>query len=292
MYIVTGATGQTGSIVAKTLLEKGVPVRVIVRSEEKGKPWKDLGAEIAVADVRDAEALKKAVKGGTVLYLMNPPDYQSDDPIVEGAKVIKAFQAAIENSTLEKIVVLSAVAAHLPSGTGPIVSLHRLEEAFKNSRIPVTFVRPVHFMENWNSTLDAVKSDGVLPSMHLPLDAKFPQIATEEVGRVVAESMLEKTEGIEVKELAGIGYSPNDVAEAFSQVLGKPVVAVPVPEDQWLEILGTFGSPRNAEILSELFSASNAGFLTFETDSPIKSRVTIDDYARGVLEKADAKGSN
>ena len=292
MYIVTGATGQTGSVVAKTLLEKGVPVRVIVRSEEKGKPWKDLGAEVAIADVRDTDALTAALEGGTVLYLMNPPDYQSEDLIVAGAKVIDAFQKAIENSTLEKIVILSSVAAHLPSGTGPIVSLHRLEDAFNNSPIPVTFVRPVSFMENWNTVLEAVKTEGVLPSMHLPLDAKFPQIATEEIGRVIAASMLEKTEGIEIKELSGIEYSPNDVAEAFAKVLGKPVSAVPVREDQWTEILRSFSSPRNAEIMSELFRASNAGDLVFETGNPIESKVTIDDYARGVLQMTAAKGTN
>ena len=68
MYIVSGATGQTGSVVARTLLEKDLPVRVIVRSEEKGKPWKDLGAEVAVADVQDAESLTKALEGGKALY--------------------------------------------------------------------------------------------------------------------------------------------------------------------------------------------------------------------------------
>jgi len=35
MFIVSGATGQTGSVVAKTLLEKALPVRVIVRNGRK-----------------------------------------------------------------------------------------------------------------------------------------------------------------------------------------------------------------------------------------------------------------
>ena len=48
MYIVSGANGQTGSVVAKTLLEKGLPVRVIVRSEEKGKSFKDSGARCGI----------------------------------------------------------------------------------------------------------------------------------------------------------------------------------------------------------------------------------------------------
>ncbi|MBC7901568.1 MAG: NmrA family NAD(P)-binding protein [Saprospiraceae bacterium] len=292
MNIVTGATGQTGSVVANTLLEKGLPVRVIVRSEEKGKPWKDRGAEVAIADVQDADALTGAFEGGKALYLMIPPNYQSEDLMAESDIAIKAFQIAIKNSSLEKLVVLSSIGAQLPSGTGPVVSLHRLEQALQDSEIPVTFLRPPSFMENWTPVLDTVRSEGVLPSFHLPLDEKIPQISTDEIGRIAAEEMQEYTEGIKVRELAGIFYSPNDVAESFSRVLGKPVTAVPVPEEQWLDILTTYSSPRNAEIMYELFEGMNSGRLTFETENPLQGTVTIDDYAGKALKVRAAHGSN
>ncbi|MEO1568758.1 MAG: NAD(P)H-binding protein, partial [Pseudomonadota bacterium] len=50
MFVISGATGKTGSVVAQTLLDQGQAVRVIVRSEEKGTPWKAKGAEVAVAE--------------------------------------------------------------------------------------------------------------------------------------------------------------------------------------------------------------------------------------------------
>ncbi len=283
MYIVTGATGQTGSVTAHTLLEKGLPVRVIVRSEEKGKSWKDLGAEVAVADVRDADALTKAFAGGKVLYLMNPPNEQSEDMFAETEKVIKAFQTAIENSSLEKLVTLSSVGAHLESGTGPIMTNRMVEQAFGNSDIPTTFVRAGSFMENWNSILDTVKSEGILPSLFQPLDKKFPQVATEDIGRVAAEAMLEDSEGVQIKELAGLPYSPNDVAEAFSKVLGREVQAVAVPEEQWMEILQTYASRRNAEAFYEMVQGVNSDSITFETENQIEGKVTIEDYASKVL---------
>lgn len=292
MYIVTGTTGQTGSVVAKTLLEKGLPIRVIVRSEEKGKPWRELGAEVAIADVQDADALTKAFEGGKVLYLMNPPNYQSEDMYAEARKAIAAFQTAIKNSTLEKLVVLSSIGAHLPSGTGPVVGLHLLEQALRNSGVPTTFLRPPSFMENWNSVLETVKTDGVLPSFHFPLDKRFPQIATEDIGRIAVESMQEKSEGVQIKELAGFAYSPNEVADAFSRVLGKPVTAVPVPEDQWLQILQAFASPRNAEIMQELFQSINAERIPFETGNQIEGNLTIDDYANSVLKLSAAQVSS
>ena len=52
------------------------------------------------------------------------------------------------------------------------------------------------------------------------LDRKIPQVAAADIGRVVVESMQEKTDGIEIKELAGFWISPEETAEAFGKVLG------------------------------------------------------------------------
>jgi uncharacterized protein YbjT (DUF2867 family) len=284
MFIVTGATGNTGSVVAKTLLDKGLPVRVVVRSEEKGKHWREQGAEVAIANLQDADVLTKALAGGKVLYLMNPPNEQAESAFEETEKNIAAANTAIENSSLEKLVVLSSEGAQHASGTGLILTNHRFEEAFKNARIPTTFVRAAYFMENWNSSLETVKNDGVLPSFVQPLDKQFWQVAAEDIGRVAAEAMLETSDGLQIKELAGFMVSSNDVAAAFSKVLGREIKAVAVPEEQWLDIFKTFSSPKNAEGYVEMTRAMNADLATFETDDLIKGTVTVEDYARKVLQ--------
>ncbi len=283
MYIVSGATGQTGSIVARTLLEKNLPVRAIVRSEEKGKSLKDAGAEVAVADLRDANDLTEALAGGKVLYLMMPPNEQCDDMFAETEKIIKAYQTAIERSTLEKLVVLSSVGAHLPSGTGAIVTNYLVEQAFLKSSVATTFLRAAYFMENWNSVLDSVKSDAVLPSVLQPLDKKIPQISVEEIGRAATAEMLEDSRDVQIKELAGLPYSPNDIAAAFSAVLGKEVTAVAVPQNQWLGIMQTFASPRNAAAYYEMTASVNSGFVTFGTENQIEGTVTVEEYVKKTL---------
>lgn len=202
---------------------------------------------------------------------------------VETEKVIRAFQTAIEYSSLEKLVALSSVGAHLSSGTGPIVTNHLIEQALESSNMPTTFVRAAYFMENWNAVLETVKSEGILPSFLQPLDRKIPQIATEDIGRVVAEAMTDDSEGVQIKELAGFPYSPNDVAAAFSKVLGREIQAVAIPEEQWLEIMKTFSSPKNAEAYVDMTQAVNSGFITFETKNQIEGKVTIEDYAGKVL---------
>lgn len=283
MYIVSGATGHTGSVVAKMLLEKNLPVRVIVRSQEKGAEFEKLGAEVAVADLQNADTLTEAFKDGKVLYLMNPPAYQSEDQFAELEKVIEAVQTAIENSTLEKIVVLLSIGSQLSSGTGNILTTYKLEQALGNLEVPVTFIRAGSFMENWNSVLETAKTQGVLPSFFQPLDRKIPQVAAADIGRVAAEAMQEKTENKEIKELAGFWISPEETAEAVGKVLGKEVKAVPVPEGQWLDILEKHNSPKNAASVAEMFKGFNSGYIKFETGNQNAGKITVEDYAREAL---------
>ena len=78
MYVIVGATGHTGAVVAKTLLEQKLPVRVVVRDAPKGAEWKQRGAEVAVAALDDAKAVAEALRGAEGAYLMVPPNYTSN----------------------------------------------------------------------------------------------------------------------------------------------------------------------------------------------------------------------
>ena len=49
MFVITGATGNTGSVVAGTLLAQGKPVTVLVRDTRKAESWREKGAQVAVA---------------------------------------------------------------------------------------------------------------------------------------------------------------------------------------------------------------------------------------------------
>ncbi|SNX58327.1 nucleoside-diphosphate-sugar epimerase [Streptomyces sp. TLI_55] len=66
LTLVTGTTGQVGRRFVPRLLAQARPgerVRVLVRDATRGEPFAELGAEVVVGDLRDAEALGKAVAG-------------------------------------------------------------------------------------------------------------------------------------------------------------------------------------------------------------------------------------
>jgi dihydroflavonol-4-reductase len=66
LTLVTGTTGQVGRRFVPRLLAQTRPgerVRVVVRDAARGERFAELGAEVVVGDLRDDEALGKAVAG-------------------------------------------------------------------------------------------------------------------------------------------------------------------------------------------------------------------------------------
>ena len=63
--LVTGASGFVGWHVARTLLEKNIPVRALVRENSKVP---DLAVERCVGDLRDAASLRRAAQGCSTVF--------------------------------------------------------------------------------------------------------------------------------------------------------------------------------------------------------------------------------
>ena len=99
--LVTGATGKTGSAVAVQLIEKGWPVRAIVRTRDaRSRRIDRLGAETVVADLFDADQMLAAMQG-TIRAYYCPPFHPH---MIQSAAV---FAMAARESKLEAIVGLS-----------------------------------------------------------------------------------------------------------------------------------------------------------------------------------------
>lgn len=265
MFVVAGVTGNTGSIVARTLLQGGKRVRVIVRDAAKGEPWKAQGAEIAVASVDDVEAMSSALSGAEGAYLLNPPAPAASDFLGESRKRVDALAEAARKSRIPHVVFLSSIGAQLPSGTGPIVSVHHGEAKLSGAVPNTTFLRPAYFLDNWAGVIGAARSEGVLPTF-IALGQPVAQVSTQDIGRVAARSLLEGPRGRQVIELAGPeDYTPEAIAAALVKVLGREVKALPLPLEQVVPTLTSFGISGNvASLYRDLYEAIQRGHLVFE----------------------------
>src|SRR5512133_1900465 len=128
MYVMMGATGNTGSVVANTLLNKGQQVRAIGRNAERLRALTAKGAEACVADAGDSSALSKAFSGAKGVYVMIPPDMRSQDARAYEERIVESIADALERSRVEHAVLLSSVGADKSEKTGPVVGLHNFEQ--------------------------------------------------------------------------------------------------------------------------------------------------------------------
>jgi uncharacterized protein YbjT (DUF2867 family) len=269
MFVVLGATGNTGKVVAETLLAQKGAVRVVLHDAAKEEAWKPRGAEVAIADVEDGAALERAFKGAEGAYVLLPPSYSSSQVRVVNGRRAKTIANAIEAAGVGHIVVLSSVGAQQPDGTGPIVSIHEAEGTFSRTRAAVTFLRAAYFMENWGGSLNAV-GQGVLPTFLLA-DKAIPMVATRDIGLAGARLLVEGGSGKRVIELAGPReYSPRDVAAALGRIVGKPIVAQQEPEEGMAAaLMGTGMNAEWARLFQELTHGVNTGRVAWEGGRPL-----------------------
>src|ERR1700676_773462 len=104
MYVITGATGNTGSVTAEKLLARGEKVRVVGRNAKRLEGLAQKGAEAFVADVTDADAIEKAFSGAKAVYAMIPPNISAPDVRVYHAGGTDPQAVAIKKCVLPHVV--------------------------------------------------------------------------------------------------------------------------------------------------------------------------------------------
>lgn len=281
MYTIMGVTGQVGSEVARHLLAAGKPVRAVVRSAEKGESWASQGCDVAIADVDDLSALTQAFQNSTAVFVLLPPNFSPSEGFPETRKVIAHLHDALAAARPGKVVCLSTIGAQ---ATEPnlLNQLQRLEKSLSALDLPVTFLRPGWFMENCLWDVEPALQTGVIPSFLQPLDKPVPMIATADVGRVAAELLQEQWFGKRIVELEGEQHvTPNQIADTFSELLGKPVTMEVVPRETWHARFTSQGM-SNPVPRMQMLDGFNEGWIRFE-GLPRKGRVSLASVLEALL---------
>jgi uncharacterized protein YbjT (DUF2867 family) len=258
MFVVAGVTGHVGSVAAQELLSKGQKIKVIVRDPAKGSDWSKKGAEVAVGSLDDAGFLTTALKGASGFFTLLPPNYQLKSGFLAAQrKTADAIAAAVKNSGVPHVVLLSSVGADLAEGTGPIRGLHYLENALRATGAKVVAVRAGYFQENIAGSLTPARTAGIFPNMSPSADYPFPMIATHDIGLLVAHELLFPSAKSEVVDLQGPAYTIRQSAELLGKALGKSLQIADVPPEAHV---ATYRQAGMSQELAELFAEMVAGF--------------------------------
>jgi uncharacterized protein YbjT (DUF2867 family) len=263
MYVVLGATGHTGSIIAASLLLKGEKVRVVGRDASRLDRFVRKGAEAFTASVRDAGALTEAFTGARAAYLMLPPSMTSQDYRADQERASDAIAKAVKESGLRYAIHLSSFGAQAPAGTGPIAGLHSSEQKLNSiSGLNVLHLRAGYFMENNLAAIGMVHTLGIFGHALIP-DLKLPLIATRDIGDYAARRIVSLDfSGTQTRELLGErDLSINEATAILARGIGKPDLRyVQFPYEQVQQVLLQTGvPPKTAGQFIEMYKAMNEG---------------------------------
>ena len=241
MHIVLGGTGHIGSAVANALLKRREQVTIVGRNREKMRPLQSRGAEIAIADVNDIEALKSVYRCGDRLFLLNPPADPATDVTQVERKSVASMLRALDGSGIRKIVAESTFGAQPGEQIGDLGVLFELEQGLQRCGIPSTIIRGAYYMSNWDSALESAKNEGVIQTF-FPVDLALPMVAPKDIGEFAAQRMLAPIGQTGLVHVEGPErYSSAHVAAAFAAVLNRDVKAATIPEDEWPATLKSLG---------------------------------------------------
>jgi uncharacterized protein YbjT (DUF2867 family) len=261
IYVILGASGNTGSIIANFLLSKGEKVRVVGRDAGRLQRFVDKGAEALTADMSDPVALTKAFSGACAAYLLLPPVKTREAQERESDAIAKA----VKESSLRYAVHLSSYGAQVPEGTGPVAGLHASEEKLNAiSGLNALHLRAAYFMENNLAAIGMIHGMGIFGNALLP-DVKLPMIATRDVGDYAAQRLLHLDfSGKQTRELLGErDLSMREATAVIGRGIGKPDLEYKqFPYDQVEQALTQMGvPPKGAALYIEMYKSINAGVL-------------------------------
>jgi uncharacterized protein YbjT (DUF2867 family) len=265
MYVVLGASGNTGQVVAKNLLARGQKVRVVGRNAGNLQSLAAEGAEIFIGDASDASALTKAFHKADAAYVMVPPNPTSNEYRAFQDRASDAIAAAIKNAGVKHVVSLSSFGADKPSGTGPVAGLHNLEQKLNQiDGANVLHLRAGYFMENTLPQVGAIRMAGSMIGPVSP-NLKLPMIATRDIGAAAADALLRLAfRGKQTQELQG--QRDLDYIEA-AVVVGKAISKLDLgyihaPDNQIRAAMVQMGMSDNfAGLILEMAGALNTGHM-------------------------------
>jgi uncharacterized protein YbjT (DUF2867 family) len=246
--LVTGAAGQLGGVgrtVSGLLLDRGLPVRAMVRrDDDRAEALRAAGAEVVLGDLLEPGDVYRIVSGCRRVY----------------------FGMSVSAGYLEATVIMAAVAREL--GVSALVNMSQMtvsqmsiqnttpshqqrqqwlgEQALAWSGLPVVTIRPTMFLESFLPlTAAAVRERG---RIELPFGSgKTSPVAAADVARVIAAVLADPGPHIgRIYELTGPrSQDMHGVAQEFSDALHREVTYSDIPPGDWEEGLKKQGLPEH-----------------------------------------------
>jgi NAD(P)H dehydrogenase (quinone) len=229
-FLITGATGATGSYTVRQLIKRNQAVRVLAhRADERSKQLRELGAEVVFGDLLDFDAIRAALSGTQRAYFC----YPISPGIVQATA---QFAQAAKEAGVEVIVNMSQKSARSDAKSVAARQHWLAERVFDWSGVPVVHLRPTFFAE-WLLNLAPMIRQGRMPAP-LGNTGRHAPVAAEDQAHVIV-GILQDPGGHIGKTYPLFGpveLTQPEIAEIVGRVLGKTVKYEYVPIEKFAEL--------------------------------------------------------
>src|SRR3984957_3206277 len=233
VYLVTGATGNVGSLVTEALIKRGDRPRVLVRNAEKARARYGDRVDVFVGDLADTASIKPALAGVHALLLVN----SGHDLASRDAATAKAAKA----EGVELLVKLSSYDAGENVGTG--VWHAAGESMIRATGIAFTFVQPSGFMSNALFWAGSIKNEGIVAACTGA--GKIPFIHSQDIADVVTNALTTREyqgQSLPITGPEALSYA--EMTEKISAAIGRSLEFQPISEEQVRRRMMESGEPE------------------------------------------------
>ncbi|MBO2463336.1 NAD(P)H-binding protein [Actinomadura violacea] len=223
MIVVTGATGNTGRALVRTLAEAGE--KVIATSRNITGADVPEGVDHRRADLADAAGLRPVLDGADALFLQNGG---ASAHTLNVSDILDAAKAG----GVRRVVLLSSlgVATRPESASHGVLGLS-FEEAVRASGLDWTILRPGNFASNTYAWAASVRAERTVAAPFA--DVALPAIDPGDIAAVAAAALREDGHTGRIYELTGpVPVTPRQQAEAIGAALGEPIRFVEQTRDE------------------------------------------------------------
>jgi uncharacterized protein YbjT (DUF2867 family) len=248
LILVTGLPGQIGGVgrmVTSLLLERGLPVRAMVRrADDRSAALRDAGAEVVVGDLLEPGDVYRAVSGCSRVYFAMSVSAGLLEATVNMAAVAREVGVEAFVNMSQMTVSEMSIQNTTPS---PEQRQHWLgEQVLAWSGLPVVTIRPTIMLESFLPIASAsVRDRG---RIELPFGrGKTSPVAAADVARVVAAVLAEPRPHVgRIYELTGPRSQDMDgVARELAAALSREVTYHDIAPEAWKRDLERAGLPEH-----------------------------------------------
>lgn len=256
-YLVTGATGNVGSLLVERLLERGIRTRIFARNAERARARFGDRVDIAVGDLKDATSLREALRGVDRLFLLNSgPELAARD---------EAAALAAREAGVHTLVKLSTLDVQQQVGTG-VWHAHG-EAAIRSSGLEFTFVQPSGFMDNALAWVPAIRAGGLVRGA--TGQGKIAFIHAQDIADVAATALTtERYAGQSLPITGPEALSYGEMLARIGAAIGKPLSFQAISAEEERQRWAERGEPpESIDYHLDIFRAIREGRLAGVTDT-------------------------